>query len=72
MSTGQPRPVLIMTSVLAGASAFVSGAAFITFVPRWVAGLAALIVSSALIGWGRYTEGRVTPWPPNPDTREDH
>lgn len=55
------RPVLIMTSTLAGASVFVSGTAFIDVVPRWVSGLAALTVAAVTVGWGMYTQGVVTP-----------
>jgi hypothetical protein len=58
----ETRPVLIMSSVLAGAGVFVSGTAFIDSVPRWVAGLAALVVSAVAVGWGRYTEGQVVPY----------
>ena len=66
MSTPAPtrstsRPVLIMTSTLAGASVFVSGTAFIDVVPRWVSGLAALSVAAVTVGWGMYTQGLVTP-----------
>lgn len=55
------RPVLIMTSTLAGLSVFVSGTAFIDVVPRWVSGLAGLTVAAVTVGWGRYTQGVVTP-----------
>lgn len=59
--TSTSRPVLIMTSTLAGASVFVSGTAFIDVVPRWVSGLAALTVAAVTVGWGVYTQGLVTP-----------
>lgn len=59
--SSRPRPVLIMTSTLAGASVFVSGTAFIDVVPRWVSGLAGLTVAALTVGWGVYTQGVVTP-----------
>lgn len=55
------RPVLIMTSTLAGLSVFVSGTAFIDVVPRWVSGLAGLTVAALTVGWGVFTQGLVTP-----------
>jgi hypothetical protein len=56
------RPVLIMNSVLAGASVLVGGAAFAEVVPRPVVGICALVVASVTVGWGVYTQARVTPW----------
>lgn len=55
------RPVLVMTSTLAGMSVFVSGTAFIDVVPRWVSGLAGLTVAALTVGWGVFTQGIVTP-----------
>lgn len=62
MPSKQPRPVVVMSAVLAGANTFVAGAAFADVVPRWVAGLAALIVASTTVGWGAYVNGIVTPF----------
>jgi hypothetical protein len=51
-----------MASVLATANVFVAGTAFIDTVPKWVAGLAALVVASITVGWGVYVNGAVTPF----------
>lgn len=59
----QPKPVVIMSAVLAGLNVFVAGTAFIESVPGWVSGLAALFVASVTVGWGSYVHSVVTPWP---------
>lgn len=59
----RPKPVVIMSSVLAGANVLVGGTAFVDVVPRWVSGLAALLVASVTVGWGAYVHSVTTPAP---------
>lgn len=62
MAAKQSRPVVIMSSVLAGLNVFVAGTAFVEVVPKWVSGLAALAVASTTVGWGAYVHSVVTPY----------
>jgi len=62
MASKQSKPVVIMSSVLAGANVLVGGSALTEVVPRWVSGLAALLVASTTVGWGSYVHGQVTPY----------
>jgi hypothetical protein len=62
MAVRQPKPVVIMSSVLAGLNVFVAGTAFVSEVPDWVSGLSALLVASTTVGWGAYVHNQVTPY----------
>jgi len=62
MAARQSRPVVIMSAVLAGANVLVGGSALTEVVPRWVSGLAALLVASTTVGWGSYVHSQVTPY----------
>jgi hypothetical protein len=55
------RPVRVLASVAAGATAAAGGLAVIPGVPGWVAGVVALVGVVLTVAVGKYTEDNTTP-----------
>jgi hypothetical protein len=60
--SSQPKPVVVVFSILAGAQVILGGAALGEVVPaKWI-GLAALVVAGVQVGMTFYVQGKVTPY----------